>query len=173
MIAHPYIPFVVSVLMAVFIATAMVVGSYLLGPRKPSRFKETTYECGMTPVGTARERFPVQFYLVAMAFIVFDVELVFLYPWVVSFVQGSRAEKFFLLGEMGVFVAILTVAYVYVVALRVLDWSAEARGSELPAPDDDRRVRQRRKPIRFGNETAEPVRLRAPQDEPGPFGASR
>ena len=69
-----YIPLLVAVCVSALIATAMVVGSLLLGPKKPTRFKESTYECGMTPVGSARDRFPVRFFLVAMLFIVFDVE---------------------------------------------------------------------------------------------------
>jgi len=172
LIAQAYIPFLVSAVVAAVIAAAMVIGSYLLGPRKPSRLKEATYECGMTPVGSARERFPVHFYLVAMGFIVFDVELVFLYPWVVSFVQGSRAEKLFLLGEMGLFVAILTVAYVYVVAVRVLGWSAEDARGEWSTAANERRISQRRKPIRFGNERGEPVRLPASSNSADQAGAS-
>lgn len=154
-----YAPLLIAAVLAAVIATAMVVGSYLLGPRKPSRFKEITYECGMTPVGSARERFPVHFYLVAMGFIVFDVELVFFYPWVVMFTQANRAEKLFLLVEMGVFVLVLGVAYVYLLATRALDWFRDS-GDE---PEEESVVvkvaREPRRPLRFGNENSGPVRL--------------
>lgn len=153
-----YIPFLVAVLIAVVIAAAMVLGSYLLGPRKPFHVKETTYECGMTPVGSARERFPVAFYMVAIAFIVFDVEMVFLYPWAVAFSHGDRLQRLFFLADMAVFVLILIVAYVYLLGARVLEWTPEGE----VAGDDPATVRERavrRPPIRFGNEASGPVRL--------------
>jgi NADH-quinone oxidoreductase subunit A len=80
-----YLPVTLVVLMAVSFAVANVVISQVLGPRRPGETKGQTYESGMNPVGTARKRFNVRFYLIAMVFLVFDVEVVFLYPWAVTF----------------------------------------------------------------------------------------
>jgi NADH-quinone oxidoreductase subunit A len=155
-----YLPLLIALIVSAVIAGAMVVGSLLLGPKKPGSTKESTYECGMTPVGAARDRFPVRFYLVAMLFIVFDVETVFLYPWAATYGMGSRAERLFLLGEMGVFVAVLLVAYFYVLGTGALDWGRDtadvtAAGQQAASPG----VMSRRRPIRLGNEASGPVRL--------------
>src|SRR5436190_13220751 len=100
-----YVPVLVMMIVSAVIAGGMVIASSVLGPKHPNRFKDAPYECGITPVGSARERFPIKFYLIAMLFIIFDIETIFLYPWVVVFrgVQHTRADKIFLLGEMGVF----------------------------------------------------------------------
>lgn len=89
-----------------------------LGPSKPSDEKLSTYESGMEPVRTARERFSVKFYLVAMLFIVFDIEIVFMYPWAVMF----RQLGWFGLIEMLVFIAILLVGYLYIWRKGALKW---------------------------------------------------
>src|SRR6266568_4802147 len=78
-----YIPLALMLTIATVIGIVMASLPHMLWPRKPNVRKETTYECGMTPVGNARERFPIKFYLIAMLFIVFDIETVFLYPWAV------------------------------------------------------------------------------------------
>jgi NADH-quinone oxidoreductase subunit A len=88
------------------------------GPKNPTDEKLTTYESGMEPVRTARERFSVKFYLVAVLFIVFDVEVVFLYPWAVNF----HALGWFGYGAMFVFVATLLVGYYYVWRKGALEW---------------------------------------------------
>src|ERR671916_193446 len=97
-------------ILAVAIATAMIVASRFLGPQKPDPKKLSPYECGMTPIGGARVRFSVKFYLIAMLFILFDIEAIFLYPWAVV----HRWLGWFGLIEMGIFVAILMVGYVYI-----------------------------------------------------------
>src|SRR5713226_8023200 len=97
--ASSYIPILAMLIAAGALAAVMVIGSFVLGPKKPTIYKSTPYECGMTPVGTARERFPIKFYLIAMLFIVFDIETIFLYPWAVIF-KNSGAAKLFLFGEM-------------------------------------------------------------------------
>ncbi len=154
-----YIPLLAAVCVSALIAVAMVIGSFLLGPKKPTRFKVSTYECGMTPVGSARDRFPVRFYLVAMLFIVFDVETVFLYPWAATFGLGSRAERIFLLSEMGVFVAILLVAYFYAISVRVFDWGTERDDLAGQGPEVTDATLKPRPPIRLGNEDSGPVAL--------------
>jgi NADH-quinone oxidoreductase subunit A len=92
--------------------------SRLIGEKRPSEVKLAPYECGMPPVGSARERFSVKFYIIAMLFIVFDIEVVFMYPWAVMF---KRLGLFGFL-EMGVFILILLVGYVYVWKKGALEW---------------------------------------------------
>jgi len=108
------------VLIAIAMAFALgsIVFSRLVGEKKPSAVKLAPYECGMPPVGTARERLSVKFYIIAMLFILFDIECVFLYPWAVVF------KKLGMFGfiEMGVFIAILLVGYIYVWKKGALEW---------------------------------------------------
>ena len=113
-----YLPFLIHILMAGGIATAIVLLSWLIGQRKPTRAKLSPYECGMTPVGDSRQRFSVKFYLVAMLFILFDVEAVFLYPWAVVY----RALGSVGLVEMGVFLGVLMVGFVYAWDNGALKW---------------------------------------------------
>ena len=109
-----YIPLLILMVVAVLLAGALVGMSWILGPKKPSAAKLAPYECGVTPVGSARERFPVKFYLIAMLFIIFDIETVFLYPWAVTFSQwNSHALQLFSFTEMIVFIVILFVGYIY------------------------------------------------------------
>src|SRR3979490_1109583 len=95
-----YLPLLIHFLVAGALAGAIVLLSYLIGYRRPTRAKMSPYECGMTPIGDARERFSVKFYLVGMLFILFDIEAIFLYPWVVVY----RELKMFAFVEMLVFV---------------------------------------------------------------------
>src|SRR5580704_18341454 len=78
---HAYVPLLIHLLVAAFLAGALIMVSTFIGWRRPSRVKAQPYECGITPVGDAREPVTVKFYLVAMVFILFDVEAIFLYPW--------------------------------------------------------------------------------------------
>lgn len=97
--------------------------SHILSPNKTTPEKATTYECGLTPVGSPREPFSVKFYLVAMLFILFDVEVVFLYPWAVlykDFVKAGLGPFVFI--EMLIFLGILAVGLVYVYGKRALKW---------------------------------------------------
>jgi len=103
--------------------------SHVLGPRKPTPEKAAPYECGMPPVGDARERHPIQFYLVAMIFLLFDIEVAFLYPWAMAI---KRGEDWGGLGWVGffqlvVFMAILFGGYVYVWRKGILDWGPEKK----------------------------------------------
>ncbi len=116
-----YFPVLVQVVIAVAVAGGMIGFSALLGRRLKSRLKDTPYECGIEPTGSARERFSVKFYLVAMIFILFDIEAVFLYPWAVVY----RELKMFAFVEMLLFVALILVGYVYVLKKGALDWSKE------------------------------------------------
>jgi len=113
-----YLPLLIHFLLACGLATVIVLLSWLLGYRKPTRAKMSPYECGMAPEGNARGRFSVKFYLVAMMFILFDVEAVFLYPWAVIL----RQLKMFGFWEMLVYVAIILVGFFYIRKKGVLDW---------------------------------------------------
>lgn len=118
--ATDYIPILIMVLIAAGFGAVALTIAWLLGPSKPDASKDSPYECGVPPVGDARERFSVRFYVVAMLFIVFDLETVFLYPWAVVFKQ----QKLFFFLEMLVFLGILLVGYVYVWRMGALDWSS-------------------------------------------------
>jgi NADH-quinone oxidoreductase subunit A len=161
---NSYVPILVMMAAAAVIAGGMVIGSALLGPHKPSRYKQASYECGMTPVGSARERFPIKFYLIAMLFIIFDIETIFLYPFAVIFrAKGNdQSFKLFLLAEMAVFVGILFIGYFYIRGKGALDWDEGQEGMELPKPN--KKMLAPRKPIRFGNESSGPVRLHAARE---------
>ena len=113
-----YLPILILVILAALFAAGSVVLSSLLGPRRPNPEKLSPYECGVEPVGTARERVSVKFYLVAMLFIIFDMEIVFLYPWAVVFQQ----LRLFGLMAMGSFLLVLLVGYFYVWKKGGLEW---------------------------------------------------
>ncbi len=120
-----YLPILMLFGLATVFAVASVYVASKMGPHKPSPAKEAPYECGITPERLPNERFPVKFYLIAMLFIIFDVEIVFFYPWAVIF----RELGLFGLAEMGVFVALLLVAYVYIWKRGGLDWEEDARAA--------------------------------------------
>src|SRR6267142_1839832 len=118
-----YLPLLIHMRAASGVASAIVILSWLLGKRRPTRAKMSPSECGMTPIGDARERFSVKFYLVAMLFILFDVEAVFLYPWAVIL----RDLKMFGFWEMLVYIAVILVGFFYVWKKGVLDWGKTSR----------------------------------------------
>ena len=111
-------PILVFMILVTGFALVSVIGSVILGMRKPTPAKQAPYECGMQPVGTARERFSVKFYLVAMLFLLFDIEAVFLFPWAVVY----RDLKMFGFLEMVLFIAIVLAGYVYVWKKGALEW---------------------------------------------------
>ena len=120
-----FLPLFLMVLLALGLALSLLKIAEYFGPHQPSAVKESPYESGQDPVGTARDRYSVKFYLVAMIFIVFDVELVFLYPWAVSyrtFLEAGGAAALASLSVIGVFIAILVVGLVYDVKKGGLDW---------------------------------------------------
>ena len=105
-------------------ALISVLLSSLLGPRKPSPEKAAPYECGMPPVGDARERQSVKFYLVAMIFLLFDIEVAFLYPWAMALRDLQWAGY----GQVILFMSLLLAGYIYVWRKGVLDWGSEKQG---------------------------------------------
>ena len=116
-----YFPVLVQVIIAMAVAAGLIGASALLGKRAQSPLKDTPYESGMAPTGTARERFSVKFYLVGMIFILFDIEAIFLYPWAVVF----RQLKMFGFFEMLLFIGLVMVGFFYVWKKGALDWAAE------------------------------------------------
>ena len=124
-----YLPIALMFLVAVGFAAGNVLLSQLVGQHKATRTKTMPYECGKDPVGSARERFSVKFYLVAMIFILFDIELIFLLPWAVvfrSFVADYGLGTLIYV-EMMTFVVLLLVGYVYIRKKGILEWGARAR----------------------------------------------
>jgi NADH-quinone oxidoreductase subunit A len=117
-------------LVAVGFAAGNVLLSQLVGQHKATRTKTMPYECGKDPVGSARERFSVKFYLVAMVFILFDIELIFLLPWAVvfrSFATGGPALSALIYVEMMLFMVLLLVGYVYILKKGLFEWGQRAR----------------------------------------------
>jgi NADH-quinone oxidoreductase subunit A len=119
-----YIPVLIDLGLIVVVAGGMLLLSYLLGQHKRTREKLMPYECGMTPTGDATGRFSIRFYLVAMIFILLDVEVVFLYPWAVIY----RELKMFGFIEMLLFIGIVLVGFIYLWKKGVLDWAKHAPG---------------------------------------------
>lgn len=113
-----YVPIGIMIALGAIAGIVFVNINKLIGPRRPSEEKMSTYESGMEPIRTARERFSVKFYLVAMLFIVFDIEIVFMYPWAVMF----RQLGWFGFVDMLVFIGILLVGYVYILKKGALRW---------------------------------------------------
>src|SRR5438874_9756410 len=119
---QPYLSFLLLLAFVAFNAGALIGMSHLLAPRKPTEVKERPYESGMPPLGDAHERFSVKFYLVAVLFILFDIETVFLIPWAVIFMGNGTVSTGFLLVEMLVFLLILFVGYIYVWKRGAFQW---------------------------------------------------
>ena len=118
-LAQAYAPLLIHLLVALGLAAILLILSSLIGQHRPSREKMQPYECGITPVGDAREPIDVKFYLVAMVFILFDVEAVFLYPWAYVY----RELRWFGFAEMLLYILILLAGYVYLWKKGALDWN--------------------------------------------------
>lgn len=109
-----FLPLLLMMLIAAGLGLTLLKAADYLGPRRPNRIKQAAYESGMDPVGTARERYSVKFYLVAMIFIVFDVEVVFMYPWAVSYHHFLEAGLGFgVMVAVLIFVVILAIGLLY------------------------------------------------------------
>ena len=135
-----YLPLLIHFLLAGALASALVLLSWIIGFRRPTRAKLSPYECGMTPIGDARERFSVKFYLVAMLFILFDVEAVFLYPWAIILKDlKAHGQALFGISEMFVYLGIVLVGFWYIWKKGALDW-----GLTISSPQAARMVRSTR-----------------------------
>ena len=118
-----YLPVLVQALVAMALAAGLLTASYALGKRVRNKIKDMPYESGITPTGDARHRFSVKFYLVAMLFILFDIEAIFLYPWVVVY----RELRMFAFVEMLVFVIMTLSGFFYIWKKGALDWAEPDR----------------------------------------------
>src|SRR5947209_11160456 len=117
--AEQWLPVLIQAVLAAVIAAALVTLSFAIGRRLKNRVKDMPYECGIAPTGDAQHRFSVKFYLVAMLFILFDIEAIFLYPWAVVFKQ----LKMFGFVEMLTFVVLILAGFFYIWKKGVLDWA--------------------------------------------------
>jgi NADH-quinone oxidoreductase subunit A len=139
---YDYLPILLMFVVAGGFAVGNVLLSQFVGQRKRTRTKLMPYECGKDPVGSARERFSVKFYLIAMIFILFDIEVIFLVPWaVVAKSLGSQGAdmRLFVYLEMMIFVGLLLVGYIYIRKKGAFDWGDRARReaeAEARALDD-------------------------------------
>ena len=143
-----YTPILALLILAILFAGVSFVASGLLAPKRPTEAKSAPYECGIVPDREPAERFPVRFYLVAMLFIIFDIEVIFLYPWAVVFQPPH--PPVFLLVEMLTFVATVFVAFVYLLSHGALDWGPLKRLRPMapvsPARTSESTVRRVRRP---------------------------
>jgi NADH-quinone oxidoreductase subunit A len=134
--AETWFPVLIQILIAIAVAAAMIGLSALLGRHVKDPVKSMPYESGMKPVGNARERFSVKFYLVGMVFILFDIEAIFLYPWAVVY----RSLRLFAFFEMLLFIALVLCGFFYIWKKGVLDWSVDQKRKrgEMPPGDTKR-----------------------------------
>ena len=121
---NTYIPIGILVAMAIIFAAANLAITHVLGPREHGESKDVPYESGMNPIGTARKRFNVRFYILAMTFLVFDVEIIFLYPWAVTFtkLRPQSPEAGLFLGRIVFFIGTSVIAYIYAWRKGVFRW---------------------------------------------------
>ena len=118
-----YLPLLVMLILATLFAGLSIVASKILGPKRPTPAKSAPYECGIVPDREPAQRFPVRFYLVAMIFIVFDIEIIFLYPWAVIY----RELGAFGLWEMLIFAVAVFVSFIYLIGNGALNWGPAKR----------------------------------------------
>ena len=116
-----YLPVLVFMVIGAVLGLAMPILGWLLGPNRPTAAKNTAYECGFEPFGDARTPFDVRYYLVAILFIIFDLETAFLVPWAVVF-RSLSDIGWFGLGAMGIFLGLLVVGFIYEWKMGALEW---------------------------------------------------
>lgn len=122
MMQSGYLGIMLLVGVAAVICGAMVTLSWVLGPKKISPYKESPYECGVAPTGDAKERFPIKFYLVAIVFILFEIEVVFLWPWMTVFKASDTAFMVTSFISFCLYMLTFIVGYVYVIRVGAIDW---------------------------------------------------
>lgn len=127
-----YFPVLVQALLAMGLAAGLLSVSYILGKKVRNRVKDMPYESGIVPTGDARQRFSVKFYLVGMLFILFDIEAIFLYPWVVVYRELNHQYRFFGFLEMLVFVILILSGFFYIWKKGALDWSGADLTNKKP-----------------------------------------
>lgn len=117
-----YLPIILVLVVAAVFATAIIFTSKLFGPQRPNKVKEMPYESGKNPFGTAKERVSIKYYLVAMLFIIFDIEVIYLYPWGVEFRNLYNEHGFVAFWPMLVFLIVLELGFLYVYKKGALKW---------------------------------------------------
>jgi NADH-quinone oxidoreductase subunit A len=135
-----YWPILLLLALSAIIATVMVAGSWLLGPKKNTPYKDSPYECGVEPMGDARERFPIKFYLVAMLFILFDIEVVFLWSWMATYkewVDAGDPAALYSFWAIMVYMFLWFLGDAYVIRSGALQWEeTETRFAEEPSREE-------------------------------------
>jgi NADH-quinone oxidoreductase subunit A len=129
-LAQTWFPVLLQAVLAMVIAAALVTLTFVIGHRLKNKVKDMPYECGIAPTGDAQHRFSVKFYLVAMLFILFDIEAIFLYPWAVVF---KRLKMFGFL-EMLTFVILILAGFFFIWKKGVLDWAQSELAPARPVP---------------------------------------
>jgi NADH-quinone oxidoreductase subunit A len=134
-----YWPILLLLALSAIIATVMVAGSWLLGPKKNTPYKDSPYECGVAPLGNARERFPIKFYLVAMLFILFDIEVVFLWSWMATYkewVDAGDPAALYSFWAIMVYMFLWFLGDAYVIRSGALQWEeTETVMEDLAIPE--------------------------------------
>jgi NADH-quinone oxidoreductase subunit A len=146
-----YLPLFAMLVLATLFAGASFLASSILAPKHPTAAKSAPYECGIVPTREPAERFPVRFYLVAMIFIIFDIEIIFLYPWAVIY---QRDLHTFGLVEMIVFAVTVFVSFVYLISNGALDWGPSKRMRQPMASPGVRTTESTVRRISTGSEAA-------------------
>src|SRR5687768_9699726 len=125
----------------------MVTLSWVLGPKKVTPYKQSPYECGVAPVGDAKERFPIKFYLVAMLFILFDIEVVFLWSWMTVYRDSDTQFMVFSFWEMLIYMSTWVLGYLYAIKVKAINWDETTSLPEEKVADQPK-VKARREPVR-------------------------
>ncbi len=117
-----YLGLLLLALTAGLLSAGMILLSTVLGPKKVTPYKASPYECGVQPVGDARERFPIKFYLVAILFVLFDIEIVFLWGWMAAFKDAGPEFMVFSYAEVAIYMATWIVGYIYAIRVGAIEW---------------------------------------------------
>lgn len=117
-----FVPILILMGVAAIICAAMVTLSWVLGPKKSTPYKSSPYECGVEPIGSANERFPIKFYLVAILFVLFDIEVVFLWSWLTVFKDADLDFQIFSGAAVAVYMALWILGDAYVLKVGAIDW---------------------------------------------------
>ncbi len=120
--ADGYLPVLILIAVAALLCTVMVVGSWLLGPKKVTPYKSSPYECGVEPLGNANERFPIKFYLVAIIFVLFDIEVIFLWSLMSVFKDSPTEFKVFSGIALGIYMLLWIIGDAYVIRVGAINW---------------------------------------------------
>lgn len=134
--AEIYFPVLLQIVIATVLAIGLVGAGFVLGKRVRNKVKDKPYECGIDPVGSTRERFSVKFYLVAMLFILFDIEAIFLYPWAVVY----RDLKLFGFVEMLLFIILVLAGFFYIWKKGALNWAGEMPAEKKASANTEQNV---------------------------------